>query len=209
MGTGEPVLTGRRTKPFLKKVFAFKFDPWERHHEWCHLWSLQQCHLSTAGFDSDSNPSKPLFQTERVKIKLNPEKYRKSLLQLKVSPRERRGMSQHVPLTVPITGRTNSPWGQALPPGCLHPVVWAAPARGVHIELIKLSKPRHPASLEVGQCPAAPQVSLPDSVQANKENALPSTLIKAKWCRLPITKTGRRLKTHWIITHVTDQSFYD
>lgn len=92
------------------------------------------------------------------------------------------------------------------------PMVWAVPARGVHIELIKLSKPHHPASLEVGSCPwasAAPQVSLPESVQANKENALPSTLIKAKWCRLPITKTGRRLKTHWIITHVTDQSFYD
>lgn len=55
----------------------------------------------------------------------------------------------------------------------------------------------------------APPVPLPESVAANKEMASRSTLIKAKWCRLPITKMGRRLKTHWIITHVTDQSFYD
>lgn len=75
------MLIGKRIKPFVEKVFAFKSDPWEQQHQWCHPWSLQQCYLSTAGIDSDSDPSKPLFQTERVKMKLNPEISRKPLLQ--------------------------------------------------------------------------------------------------------------------------------
>lgn len=88
------VLTRRRTNPFLKKVFAFKSYPWEWQHKWYHLWPLQQCHLSTAGFDSDSGPSKPLFQTERVKMKLNPKIYGKPPAQTQCKPQ---GKERHEP----------------------------------------------------------------------------------------------------------------
>lgn len=137
------------------------------------------------GLTLASDHSKLLFQTARFR---NVDKPRDLQKTLDPTPGKLWGKERHEPPHphhCPHQCQGNVLLGDwlCLQPACTSLCEIFLPSGGVHIELIKPSKALRPASLEVGPCAwvlAALQVSLPESVQANKENASPSTLIKAK-----------------------------